>query len=146
MRKADEHPKQPLAQILQSKASGLSDDVLSQLPERKNLKQAIRRQRRQDLPPNPRNLDELEDIPARFTKTLIGDPFLLHDTKNDYEVRRFLVFETTQNIELLYRSCTWFIDGTFKVLVHFSIFFCFINSIFTCYSSYGWPELRTWLL
>lgn len=45
-RKAEDQPQQPPAQILRTELAGLSDGVLSQLPERDNLKKSMRKVRR----------------------------------------------------------------------------------------------------
>lgn len=117
-RHAEEHPEQPPAQILRTQLSNVHPAVINQLPERDNLKRAMRRQRRRDLPPNPKTLQELPELPERYKNTLIGETFLLFDSGEGED--RVLVFATRRNIELLYSSDTWFLDGTFKVhkIVH----------------------------
>lgn len=128
-RKAAAHPEVPPAQILRVELAGVSDGVLSQLPEREALKKQVRRERRKDLPPNPRSLSELQELPDLYQKTLQGEKFLIFDSRvaededEDEDVQRdeetaadrTLVFGTRQNLEVLCRSSTWFIDGTFKV-------------------------------
>lgn len=92
--------------------------VLSQLPERENLKSSMRRVRRRELPPNPKSLSDLEEIPERYTKTLGGESFLLYDSASDTDHEgegRILVFSTRRNMEILAQSNTWYLDGTFKV-------------------------------
>lgn len=120
-RTAEEHPELPPAQILRTELPSTSAGVLSQLPERENLKKAMRRQRRQNLPPNPKSLAELSDLPERFQKTLIGEKFLIYDSRDsedDDNDSRVLVFATRKNLELLSKSEVWFLDGTFKVLLY----------------------------
>ena len=103
----------------------VSSGVLSQLPDREKLKKMIRLRRKKGLPKNPVRLSELGELPERFTKTLMGENFLLYDTRDlqdsddedeDEENRpsRILVFGTRRNLELLSRSATWFMDGTFQ--------------------------------
>lgn len=131
-RKAAAHPEVPPAQVLRVELAGVSDGVLSQLPEREALKKQMRRERRKDLPPNPRSLSELGELPELYQKTLQGEKFLIFDSRvaededddeDDEEVERdedsvaprALVFGTRQNLEVLCRSSAWFVDGTFKV-------------------------------
>lgn len=92
--------------------------VLSQLPERENLKKSMRRVRRRELPPNPTSLSDLNEIPERYTKTLAGESFLLYDSKSDEDYQgkgRVIVFSTRRNLEILSNSSTWYLDGTFKI-------------------------------
>lgn len=50
-----------------------------------------------------------------FKHTLGGDTFLLYDSINDDNKNsRFLIFATKENLRMLFRSNTWFIDGKFK--------------------------------
>lgn len=93
--------------------------MLSQLPERENIKKAIRKIRQKHLPPNPSSLADLGELPENFTKTATGDKFLIYDSNNDDEAEenegRVIVFSTRRNLELLAASLMWFLDGTFKV-------------------------------
>lgn len=117
-RKAHDQLDRPPSGILQTELDGLSSAVISQLPERENLKKSIRVVRRKNLPKSPTSLEELGDLPAIFTKTSTGDNFLIYDSKNDedYEPKdRIIVFATRRNLELLSSSSIWFLDGTFKV-------------------------------
>ncbi|KAJ8671220.1 hypothetical protein QAD02_002479 [Eretmocerus hayati] len=50
----EEHPELPPAQILRDNLGGLGRGVLVKLPERESLKKSLRRERRHDLPPNPK--------------------------------------------------------------------------------------------
>lgn len=114
-RKAAEPDSRP-SQILRTELAGLSQGVLSQLPERENLKQCMRYAKRKDLPANPRTLNDLEEIPAQYQVTLSGDRFLLSDSRDDgLDAGRAIVFGTRRNLELLAASSVWFLDGTFKV-------------------------------
>ena len=119
---ATEHPQVPPAQILRTHLSHVPSEILVELPEGENLKKAIRRVRRKDLPPNPKSLQDLEEIPERFQKTTGEAPeqFLLFDSKYDGEEDegRVILFGTKQNLEILARSQIWFLNGTFKVSHH----------------------------
>ena len=88
---------------MRAELASVSEGVLSQLPEREQLAKSMRRQRRANLPPNPKSLSDLASVPERFQQTLAGEKFLLFDTR--------------RNLEFLARSSTWFLDGTFRVIV-----------------------------
>lgn len=64
-RMATEHPELPPAQILRTELPKLSEGTISQLPERENLKKAMRRERVKDQPSNPLSIEELHEIPDR---------------------------------------------------------------------------------
>lgn len=117
-RKAEEHPEEPPSRILRTELENVPSAVLSQLPERENLKKSIRGTRRKNLPDNPTSLLELGELPVDFKKTTTGDQFLIYDSKNDDDDEldgRIIVFATRRNLELLAASSMWFLDGTFKV-------------------------------
>lgn len=63
---ATEHPELPPAQILRTELPKLSEGTISQLPERENLKKAMRRERSKDQPSNPLSIEELREIPDRY--------------------------------------------------------------------------------
>jgi hypothetical protein len=129
-RKAADHPEQPPAQLLRMELQDQPDDVLSQLPSQPALVRALQRVRKKEFPRNPRSLHDLKDIPDKYTKTLLGEQFLLYDsgppeeaedTENEEEeippdpdFSRVIVYATRKNIELLCESPIWFLDGTFK--------------------------------
>ncbi|KAE8740306.1 hypothetical protein FOCC_FOCC014180 [Frankliniella occidentalis] len=76
----------------------------------------VRRVKRRDLPPEPKELEELEEIPRKFRTTLKGDRWLLHyDPEED---QRVIIFTTNQHLKLLARATYWVMDGTFKVAPH----------------------------
>lgn len=107
----------PPSAIIRDAMAGVSQRVLSQLPERENLRQTICRQRRVNLPPNPKSLEELAALPDEYTKTSMDEQFVLHDnvdTRDDDE-GRVIVFGTRKNVEILCTSRIWFLDGTFSV-------------------------------
>lgn len=118
-RKAEEHPEAGPAQILRTELQNVPSGVLAFLPDRENLKKSMRREKKKKLPTEPTSLEDLEQIPERFRKTLMGDLFLIYDSNEDDEAEigeknRVLVFSTRRNLELLMVSETWFADGTFK--------------------------------
>lgn len=111
-RKAEEEAAQPPALLLREELRNVPPAVISKLPERRNIKKALRRVRRIQLPPNPTSITTLGVLPERFQNTLQGERFLIFDNGLD---DRVLVFATRRNLEVLARSSRWFLDGTFKV-------------------------------
>lgn len=113
---------------------------MAHLPERENLKKSMRTIRRRNLPPNPRSIDELQEVPESFRNTLTGDRFLIWDSNDSGAIEgRVLVFSTRRNVELLSQSKLWYLDGTFKVrrqtiLIIYFIFFIFLLCILPCRS------------
>lgn len=112
-RKAEDDPAAGPSRIIRDELRNLPAPVINRLPERRNIKKAVRRVRRAALPPNPRRIEELGELPERFRNTLQGEKFLIFD--NAHENNRVLVFATRRNLEILCRSAKWFLDGTFKV-------------------------------
>lgn len=76
----EKHSKQPPLYILQNELTNLRPDVLSQLPERENLKCLMHRHRRRDLPTDLKTIGDLGVIPNRYQKTLEGEQFLTFDS------------------------------------------------------------------
>lgn len=132
-RRAHDHPEERPAQMLRTELQGVDPGVLSQLPEQPALVRKIQRARKKHMPASPRSLDDVLQIPDVYQKTLVGEMFLLHDSRPDDEDelsdddvsddesateeprrRRVIVFSTRKNIELLCESTIWFLDGTFK--------------------------------
>ncbi|KAJ8685810.1 hypothetical protein QAD02_021603 [Eretmocerus hayati] len=116
-RTAEEHPELPPTQIMRTQLAGMSAGVPSKLPERPNVNKALRKHRRREMPSNPQSLNEIETIPERFQKTMDREEFLIYDSHEDenFDQRfgRVIVFGTRRNLELLAKSDTWSIDGSF---------------------------------
>ncbi len=72
-RKAEEHPEQPPAQLLRNELANVPRGVLSHLPKQEAVRQSIRCTHRCNMPANPRMLEELEDIPDQYQRTLQGE-------------------------------------------------------------------------
>lgn len=70
------------------------------------------------MPSNPRQISELHEIASPFRNTLAGDQFILYDSFEDEDANstdgRIVIFGTIENLRQLFRSTTWFVDGTFK--------------------------------
>ncbi|KAJ8670726.1 hypothetical protein QAD02_001985 [Eretmocerus hayati] len=134
-RPAEEHPELPPTQIMRTQLAGMSAGVLSKLPERPNVNKAQRRHRRREMPSNPKSLNEIETIPERFQKTMDKEKFLIYDSHEDenfdQRLGRVIVFGTGRNVELLAKSDTWSIDGSFgfapEIFTQIFTIFGFVN-------------------
>ncbi|KAK3913130.1 PKS-NRPS hybrid synthetase [Frankliniella fusca] len=92
------------------------------------MKRAFNRRRQGSLPPNPKSLQDLGEIPADFRLTLGRKEFLIYDSYNDEDSdgsddedqerrrrdKRTLVFASKAGLKALTRSLTWQLDGTFE--------------------------------
>ncbi|KAK3923107.1 Electrogenic sodium bicarbonate cotransporter 1 [Frankliniella fusca] len=68
-RMVTQHPDFPPAQILRTELPKLSEGTISQLPEREQLKKAMRRERVKDQRSSLQSIEELREIPDRKEKT-----------------------------------------------------------------------------
>ncbi|XP_052124774.1 uncharacterized protein LOC127749675 [Frankliniella occidentalis] len=98
--------------VIQPKVARVSTETTTKLPKNAALRKMVRRVKRQHLPPEPKSLDELDNIPRRFHVTLKGDRWLLYYEPEDEE--RMLVFSSNHHLKLLQRATYWVMDGTFK--------------------------------
>lgn len=100
-------------QIVAGTLRETSTAVAGQLPPVRAMKQTVRRARRQDGVPlsNPANLDDLV-IPEAYKKTIKGAEFLKYDSGAG--PHRFLIFTTSENLQLMSQCENWYADGTFK--------------------------------
>ncbi|KAE8740703.1 hypothetical protein FOCC_FOCC013772 [Frankliniella occidentalis] len=105
---ASDHPELPPAQILRTELPKCSEGVLSQLPERENLKKTMRRERARDQPSNPLSLAELREIPDRYQSTIAGEPFIIYDSFEEGDADEEDRFYTTHG----------FIDGHYVQLAY----------------------------
>lgn len=112
-RQAANNPEQGPSAIIRDELRNVPVEVVARLPERRNIKKAVRRVRRVELPPNPTRITDLGELPDRFRLTLQGERFLILDNGDD--AQRVLAFATRRNLEVLARSAMWFLDGTFSV-------------------------------
>lgn len=103
-RKAEDNPVAGPSGIIRDELRDLPSAVLIRLSERRNMKKAVRRLRRANLPANPKRITDLGELPERF---------LIHD--NGEANSRILVFGTRRNLEVLARSSRWYLDRIFKV-------------------------------
>ena len=82
-RRVVDKPEAPPVRLLRDELGSIQPEILSQLPLRENLKQAVRRARRTGLPTNPTTLLDLDVVEPEFQKTEDGEKFLLYDSKSD---------------------------------------------------------------
>ncbi|KAK3916426.1 Obg-like ATPase 1 [Frankliniella fusca] len=82
-RTATEHPEAPPAQILRNALPQVASSTLVHLPLRESMKRTFNRRRQGSLPPNPKSLQDLGEIPADFRLTLGRKEFLIYDSYND---------------------------------------------------------------
>ena len=96
--------------VLAQDAEATAEAPPASRPHIDNLKRATNRQREKLRPTEPTSLDF--DLDVDF----IGSDFLQTDVQVDEG--RHLLFATPDQLRLLARARTWFLDGTFKVVRH----------------------------
>ena len=87
----------------------------STMPVVPHLKRRIRRigHENRSQPLIPTGFDF--ELPFKYMQTMTGEAFLLKDSTVPGTGKRYLVFATNKNIEILNSLCeNWFIDGIFK--------------------------------
>ena len=86
-----------------------------QLPNRNALKQMSRKARRKagNVVPKPTNLQDLI-LPESITRLDNGTNFLLHDSLNEVDGSRIIIFLTQKSLDLLARCKNIMSDGTFS--------------------------------
>ncbi|XP_043465180.1 uncharacterized protein LOC122500349 [Leptopilina heterotoma] len=118
-RAAVDQPECPPARILRL-LQKIPPATLAKMPERPNAVKQIQRERMKEMPSNPLTAQDLKEIPDLYRNTNDGENFLLYDSYEDdsYSLScgRIIVFATKENLKSLFRSITWFVDGTFKVV------------------------------
>jgi hypothetical protein len=89
------------------------------------MKRTFNRRRARDLPPNPKSIEDLGQIPEEYRVTLGNKAFLIYDSyeeeggaDDDASERRrrenrILVFASKASLKKLAASDTWYLDGTF---------------------------------
>ena len=102
-------------------ATVADEEVHNHLPTEEACKKTIRRERRRNLPKNPKKLSELS-IEDQWTRTaakevdgvqISGNRFLLHDNKKDKQ--RIIIFATATGLQYLGTAKKWFMDGNFSM-------------------------------
>ncbi|KAL8588584.1 hypothetical protein ACOMHN_034038 [Nucella lapillus] len=117
----------PTRRLIGEMRANLTDETLTNLPQRSALRRTIQRKRKIDdaFPPLPLNLEDI-DILEQFREVLVGGTqvrFLLDDTgdaDNDAEeeenlLKRIIFFGTDEVLRFMTANSNWMADGTFKV-------------------------------
>lgn len=106
-----------IPQVILSEATGSCSEITSaNLPSIPSMKRTIRNIRNKDnnFPSIPNEASSLI-LPEDFKITDKGKHFLLFDSGVD-DTDRILIFGTNENIQHLYFSPYWYMDGTFKTV------------------------------
>ena len=98
-------------QIFNTATATVSFECASQLPKYRSITRTIQRSREGPLPA-PQSLKDIA-LPQELSVTLRGEQFLAFDSGSD-DPRRFFIFTTEQNLDLLEGYQNWHADGTFK--------------------------------
>ena len=85
-------------------------EVVERLPTFNTAKSALYRARGKQTPKLPKTQQEIE-LDGKWSETSAGDRFLLFDDNND--LGRMITFATTESLQELANSDTFFCDGTF---------------------------------
>ncbi|CAG8524215.1 3400_t:CDS:2 [Dentiscutata heterogama] len=99
--------------IIQDNIISTPEEVRPYLPSVNSLCKTINRVRQSKLPPQPRNIMEL-NLPESLRLTLNGNPFLIKDQLVGQN--RILIYTTVENIRYLSRASFWIMDGTFDTV------------------------------
>ena len=80
------------------------------------MRRALRRKRQDVTAPNPLPESRRDiNLPEELTKLPSGEEFLLFDSGPD-DANRILIFGTQRNTDILVRSSSIYVDGTFKIV------------------------------
>lgn len=94
-----------------------SEGIIGQLPSMQSMKSSLYRARRERLLPMPRSHAEL-NLTGDWAKTLDGQDFVL---TNDGQEDKIVLFGTESSLKLLSEANTYYVDGTFRVTLQYSI-------------------------
>lgn len=112
IKQAAKRSREPTATIIQEAIQNIDSETSQKLPKKESMKRLVRTVRRENLPSEPKTLDNLDEIPEEYRKNLQGDRWLLHYDPDDEE--KMVVFATDEDLRYLFRSKYWIMDGTFK--------------------------------
>lgn len=87
-----------------------SRELIERLPTFNTARSSLYRARRKQTPPLPKTTADIR-LEGKWTETETGQPFLLLD--DIFQNNRILAFATTDNLQDLAASETFFCDGTF---------------------------------
>lgn len=125
-KKAVDEPNLPPIQIMAS-ADDVPRHFLAHMPNPLAMRRTIQRQRAFKFPANPRTIDDLAEIPAKYRITLDNNDFLIYDSFDfidDEANGRIIMCSTDVNLRALSKSKAWYLDGTFKTspLIFYQVF------------------------
>ena len=109
-RQAAEQVGRPLTAIMRQATEAITS-VQARLPAAENIRKSLLYERAKDLPPNPTTIDELQELPDRFKRKLVGENFLIYDSFEDEDYAlpcgRIIVFATLANLKIFFKSNIW---------------------------------------
>ena len=70
--------------ILRDELPRVPSGVIAHLPERHNLIRSMRQGRKASQPLAPNSLQDLQEVPEVYRRTITGDRFLLYDSRDEY--------------------------------------------------------------
>ena len=122
------NPDVPPRRVISSTMINLSDEALTALPPRRNLRRTLQRKRTSSeaFPAKPKSHDfQIPDqfhyisIDGRQERFLLYDSYDPNDDENDTNDGRVVIFATDEMLRVLQRNRNWMADGTFKVSPNF---------------------------
>ncbi|XP_075263998.1 uncharacterized protein LOC142355846 [Convolutriloba macropyga] len=84
------------------------------MPTISHIKRRIHHIKQQQRGSGPIPKTDDFEIPEKYLTTKKGDDFLFGDGNVQQSEKRFLIFGTEYNLQLLSDNKQWFVDGTFK--------------------------------
>ncbi|KAE8743273.1 hypothetical protein FOCC_FOCC011153 [Frankliniella occidentalis] len=78
IKRAAETSRATTVDVVQAKVARVSDKTAMMFPKFASRKKMVRRVKRKNLPVEPKELADSEDLPRKFTTTITGDRWLLH--------------------------------------------------------------------
>ena len=121
MKQRSRTSKDKPATIIQDITSEATLETIIEMPSKEALRKRIQRARKNNQ--SGSTLSEDQKL------TLAGQKFLLSEIVEDND--KYLIFGTIKNIELMYRSDFWIMDGTFKVVPKDFQQICSIHCVFS---------------
>ena len=92
LKEAASTSREPIASIMQKNVERVSSEASMKMPKKETIKRTLRNVRKKNMPPEPRSINDLQNIPDRYTKTLDGDRWLLHYDPNSEN--KLIIFAT----------------------------------------------------
>ena len=93
----------------------LNEESIVKLPQKDSLRRGIRRQQAAIHPRAPQTLEDIEEIPQKYT--FIDHQKFLQKNITTKSGTKILIFATTSSLQVLGIGSGWLADGTFKVVL-----------------------------